>query len=83
MGGGPRILDADCGTSNERHRQHLRAGACTGHDSVDLNVRPRGPMAEVRNAAGKKVQVVVTKTFNPIVPFIPDGTLTLQAPRKW
>jgi Flp pilus assembly protein TadG len=51
-----------------------------GMTAVDLNVTTTWPDGgNPANAAGKKVQVVVTKTFNPITPFIPPGTLTLTS----
>ncbi len=51
-----------------------------GMTAVDLNVTTTWPEGgSPANAAGKQVQVVVTKTFTPIVPFSPLGTLTLTS----
>lgn len=52
-------------------------GRAPGMTAVNLMVTTTWP--DGNKAPGKKVQVVVTKTFTPIVPFIPRRALTMAS----
>jgi Flp pilus assembly protein TadG len=55
-------------------------GRAVGMTAVDLDVATTWPDGgSPANLAGKKVQVVVTKTYTPVGAFIPHGTLTFQS----